>query len=252
MPRPRPRSIRPRSIGATVALTAGCLIPGLVASPAAQAASTSGGVVSFTFDDGRTNQLTNAAPLLKAAGMKGTFFIISDALTWGGSYLTSSQVRQLADAGNEIGNHTKTHANLTKLSASEVRSEFKTSQQKLTSVTGVSPRSCAYPHGAANSTVESVAAEFFHSCRTTDGGTNKSSTDHYRLRAFYVHTSTSASEIRAAVDKAKADKVWLILCYHGVGKVNSSDDVSKDTFAAHVRAVQASGVTVRTVGQVTG
>jgi peptidoglycan/xylan/chitin deacetylase (PgdA/CDA1 family) len=258
MSRLHPRTIRPSTIGAAVALAVGSLASGVVAP--AQAASTgststaatSGATVSFTFDDGKSNQLSNAVPVLDAANMKGTFFIISDALSWGSSYLTPAQVKTIADDGHEIGNHTKTHANLTKLSASGVRTEFSKSQTKITAAAGKAPRTCAYPYGATNSTVRSVAAEFFRGCRTTDGGTNTSSTDSYKLRTFYVHTSTSASQIRAAVDKAAADKVWLILCYHGVGKVSSSDDVSADTFAAHVKTVKASGVQVRTVGQVLG
>jgi len=248
------RTIRPRTIGAAVAVAVAGLASGVGApAQAASMAATSGATVSFTFDDGRANQLTNAVPALDAAGMKGTFFIISDALTWGSSYLTAAQVKALADDGQEVGNHTKTHADLTTLSASGVRTEFTKSQAKLTAAAGgVAPRTCAYPHGSANSTVESVAAEFFRGCRSTDGGTNKPSTDRYRLRTFYVHTSTSAAQIRAAVDKAAADKVWLILCYHGVGKINSSDDVSADTFAAHVKAVKASGVKVRTASQALG
>ncbi len=38
------------------------------------------GMVSLTFDDGWTSQYANALPILKAAGMRGTFFIISNAM----------------------------------------------------------------------------------------------------------------------------------------------------------------------------
>jgi peptidoglycan/xylan/chitin deacetylase (PgdA/CDA1 family) len=259
MPRLHPRTTRPRAIGTAIALTMGALIPGVVTSPASaastsgtasgRAAAASGATVSFTFDDGRTSQYLNAVPLLDAASMKGTFFIISDALTWGPSYLTAGQVRALAAAGHEIGNHTQTHADLSELSVSQVRAEFQKSQAKISSVAGRTPLSCAYPYGATDPTVESVAAEFFRGCRSTDGGMNKRTTDRYRLRTYYVHTSTTAAQIRAAVERATADKAWLILCYHGVGKVSSSDDVSRDTFATHVQAVKASGVKVRTVAQ---
>jgi peptidoglycan/xylan/chitin deacetylase (PgdA/CDA1 family) len=212
------------------------------------------GTVSFTFDDGQMSQYNYARPVLNAAGYKGTFYIISDALTWGGNSMNASQVRQVAGEGHEIGNHSKTHPYLTELSADGIRQEFAQSQAAIASASGVTPRSCAYPYGAYDGDVLSVAAEFFRSCRTTDGGQNSTSTDHYRLAMLYVHTGTTGAMIRAAAEQAKADNTWLILCYHGVGVADGGygDDVDGPTFQAHVDAVRASGVAVKPVGDVIG
>jgi peptidoglycan/xylan/chitin deacetylase (PgdA/CDA1 family) len=210
------------------------------------------GVVSFAFDDGKIGQYTTARPVLNAAGLRGTFFVISDALTWGSTNMNATQVREMAADGHEIGNHTKTHSNLTGMSAAQVDSEFSQSQAALTAASGTTPRACAYPYGASNATVESVAAKYFTGCRGTNGGLNTSGTNRYRLVTYYVHTSTTAADVRAAVDQARSTGAWLILTYHGVGTVGSSDDVTAATFSAHVDAVKASGVTVRTVGQALG
>ncbi len=212
------------------------------------------GTVSFTFDDGKMSQFDFARPALNAAGFQGTFYIISDALTWGSTNMNASQVRQVADEGHEIGNHSKSHPYLNQMTAAALQQEFSASQAAISSATGITPKSCAYPYGAYNSTVTSVAAQYFRSCRTTNGGQNSASADRYTLATYYVHTSTTGAMIRAAVDQAKADGTWLILCYHGVGVADGGygDDVDGPTFQSHIDAVKASGVTVKTVGSVIG
>src|SRR6476646_8795529 len=65
------------------------------------------GLVSFSFDDGQVGHFVNARPALEAAGMRGTFYIISDALGYGPPSMDAAQVRQLAAKGHEIGNHTR-------------------------------------------------------------------------------------------------------------------------------------------------
>jgi peptidoglycan/xylan/chitin deacetylase (PgdA/CDA1 family) len=183
--------------------------------------------------------------------VKATFFIMSDAFTWGSTNMTAAQVRTMISDGHEIGNHTRSHANLTSLSATAARAQFADAQRVIAQQTGVTPKNCAYPYGASNSTVRSIAAEFFTSCRGTSGGQNALGGG-YDLRTFYVTTSTSASAIRTAADAAKANNAWLVLTYHNVGIIESSDDVSTATLQAHVDAVKASGVPIRTVAQVLG
>ncbi len=216
------------------------------------APTSTSGVVSFTFDDGKTNQYAYARPVLNAAGFHGTFFIISDALTWGSSNMNASQARQLAAEGHEIGNHSRDHANLATLSAAGVQQQLADSQAAITSAVGVTPRTCAYPYGTYNSTVTSIAAQFFRACRSTDGGQNSAATDRYKLATLYVRTGTTGADVRAAAEQAKANNTWLILCYHGVGNVGSNDDVSAATFQSHVDAVKAAGVPVKTVFDAAG
>ena len=207
------------------------------------------GMASLTFDDGQLGQFQNAAPVLSSAGLHGTYYIVSDAMGWGGSSMSAAQVRQLADQGNEIGSHTKDHAHLTSLSSAQVDAEFSQSVAAIRSQVGVTPTTCAYPYGDVNATVESIAAKYFAACRGTDAGTNSSNSDALDLRVFYVHTSTTAADVRAAADAAKAAGTWIVFVYHGVGSVGSADDVTAAAFASQVDAVKASGITVRTVAQ---
>jgi hypothetical protein len=130
-----------------------------------------------------------------------------------------------------------------------VEAEFADAQAAIRSKVGVTPTTCAYPYGAHDATVERIAAKYFTACRGTDGGTNGSGADRYGLRTYYVHTSTTAAQVRAAAQAARDAGTWIVFVYHGVGSVGSSDDVTTASLQAQVAAIQATGIPIRTVAQ---
>ncbi|HEY9001640.1 MAG TPA: polysaccharide deacetylase family protein [Mucilaginibacter sp.] len=60
--------------------------------------------IVLTYDDALPSQLDNAAPELKRAGLKATFFLTSDI-----DSLSIPRWRKLAEEGFELGNHTVFH-----------------------------------------------------------------------------------------------------------------------------------------------
>lgn len=81
-------------------------------------ASFPSGIVSINFDDGWKSAFTTGFPILEAAQMPATFYIIS---TYFGkpAYISVPDMLALQSAGEEIGDHTETHPNLTKLSRAD-------------------------------------------------------------------------------------------------------------------------------------
>jgi len=71
--------------------------------------------VALTFDDG-PHPLTTPLLLasLKRAGVKATFFVVSDGLT-----LYPQLARQIVDDGHRLANHSNHHINLTKIESSD-------------------------------------------------------------------------------------------------------------------------------------
>jgi peptidoglycan/xylan/chitin deacetylase (PgdA/CDA1 family) len=67
--------------------------------------------VILTFDDGYRDAYTNAFPLLRSAGLGGTFGIVTD---WVGQpdYANWDQLREMAAAGMEIVSHSASHPDL--------------------------------------------------------------------------------------------------------------------------------------------
>lgn len=103
--------------------------------------------VVVTFDDGYEDMYTSAYPLLKKYGMKGTMYIIVEALGLPG-YLTKEQVKEMADSGYvEIASHTLNHVNLKQSSDAKSLREIVDSKKQLEEITGKPVTGFAYPFG---------------------------------------------------------------------------------------------------------
>ena len=136
--------------------------------------------VALTFDDGFASFATVAAPLIEEHGFTATVFVVSQRV--GGSndwepaggknpilpLMGWGELGRLAEAGFEIGAHTRTHPRLPGLSHERLHDELAGSAEDLQRELGVRPRSFAYPYGAFDAAVESEAAETFPVVCTTE------------------------------------------------------------------------------------
>lgn len=104
--------------------------------------------VLLTFDDGKDNQATAALPALARRGMTGTLFIMSVVLDKPG-WISSDQVRELADLGMTIGAHTWDHQPLPKLrrKADWVR-QLEEPRETLRRLSKQEVDALAYPYGS--------------------------------------------------------------------------------------------------------
>ena len=102
--------------------------------------------VVLTFDDGYKDAYTNAFPLLRSAGLGGTFGIVTD---WVGQpdYVNWDQLREMAAAGMEIASHTTNHPDLGRESDAVVRDQLSRSKGALESQLGVPIAFFIYPAG---------------------------------------------------------------------------------------------------------
>ena len=112
------------------------------------------GLVSINFDDGYQSMYDNGLPILDAAGLRSTQYIITQKVGTD-SYVTLAEVMQMYNNGHEIGVHTRTHPNLTTLTSSEMTDEILGAKQDLISW-GIMPTTLAYPYGGYNPAVEAV------------------------------------------------------------------------------------------------
>lgn len=206
------------------------------------------GLISLTFDDGWANQVTNAAPIMKAANMPGTFYLISGVLG-AGEYMSVAQAKSLQEAGSEIGSHTVSHQNLSILDPAALTRELADSKQALEARFGP-VTSFAYPYGSSNATVQAEVAKYYSSARSTGPGNNvRGNYSRYSLRIGYVLNTTPLATVQGWIDDAKANNSWLILCYHRVADDNAGDlyTTPVSAFRSQIDAVKASGVPVVTV-----
>ncbi len=265
-------------IGA-VALAIAVAVLGLSAVPAQAAAPVT---VSLVFNDGLATQLRNAAPLLDARGLDGTFYVASNWVKSNDAkYMRFYQLDDLYRQGHEIGGMGKDHKNLTATYDSSPAADlaYKRDQvcgdhQALTGW-GYHPVSFAYPAAAENATVQSVVRECGFTSGRVAGGLSASGpvyaepvppANALRLRALTTPAGPASLQTlqNAVLAAGTHGGGWLPLAFNDVC---SSSDASYATCMNGNKPVDAGvlasfldwlgtqsseGVTVRTVRQVMG
>ena len=103
-----------------------------------------GPYIAMTFDDGPHPVLTpRLLDILKARGIKATFFLIGQNAA---EY--PDIVRRIAAEGHEIGNHSWSHPQLTKLSFPSLREEIERTSSTIAEIVGKPPLILRPPYGA--------------------------------------------------------------------------------------------------------
>lgn len=114
-------------------------------------------MIAITFDDGphktNTQEILN---ILSKYNAKATFFMLGQNVE-----RYQNVVKEVANQGHEIGIHTWSHPQLTKLSESEIANEINNTAQAIKSITGIEPWLVRPPYGSLNDTVKSVVPNPF-------------------------------------------------------------------------------------------
>ena len=194
---------------------------------------TNHGLVSINFDDGYQSMYDNGLPILDAAGLKSTQYIITQQVGWD-SYVTLDEVLQMYNNGHEIGVHTRTHPNLTTLTEAQMTDEIVGAKQDIISW-GITPTTLAYPYGGYNPAVERIVQSAgLRGARDSDLGYNSSGVgltfggplDHDTRplvlwsEAAEMDMNTTLSDITSEIDYAAANNLWLIILFHRVDETD--------------------------------
>ena len=100
-------------------------------------------VCSISFDAAWGNEDTQALiDILDHYGVNATFFVVGD---WVDKYPES--VKALSDAGNEVMNHSSSHAHFSTLSTAQILDDVTVCNKKIEAITGVSPTLFRCPYG---------------------------------------------------------------------------------------------------------
>ncbi len=113
-----------------------------------------GKTVALTFDDGPGASTAQIISILHAQDVTATFFNIGE-----NEAARPQQVRDEADLGYMLGNHTWNHPNMTTLSASAQATEMDRATAEQESIAGSAPCAFRPPGGNYNSTTESLAQQ---------------------------------------------------------------------------------------------
>ncbi len=139
--------------------------------------------IILTFDDGYRDNFTNLLPLMKEFGFRGVLFLLGDASAaynfWDAdrgdhydSLMSLVEKRAFVEAGWEIGAHSMTHPDLTRLDAGQARWEIEESRRRLEEDLDTEIVSFAYPGGRVDEPTKRLVkqAGFAFGVSTDTGG----------------------------------------------------------------------------------
>lgn len=115
-------------------------------------------LVALTFDDGPNMTTTNEVlDILEKYGVKASFFLIGVNINDD----SAKAVKRAYDMGCDIGNHSKTHSNMTELTDEEIVDEIKYVDDRIYEITGEYPKYFRPPYIAVNNKMFDLIDETF-------------------------------------------------------------------------------------------
>jgi len=107
--------------------------------------------IALTFDDGPSIRNTEEIlAILKEYDIRATFFVIGE-----NAEAEPERIRKIHEAGHEIGNHTYTHAYISKIEKEALREEILKTENVLKEITGEAP--CVFRPPGGDYDEESLA-----------------------------------------------------------------------------------------------
>ena len=193
--------------------------------------------VSVTFDDGRPSQLDVAVPLMDERGLRGTFYVP----TRQGEALDAYKPWvEVAAAGHEIGNHTKSHictrnfsfrpdgTGLEEMTLEQIETDIVEAETLLRElIPDQTERTFAYPcyqtfvgEGLTRQSYVPVVATHFVAARST--GEHGFFNNPLKIDLHCLNCTSyglrSGLEIIGLVERCFQRGHWICITYHGVEK----------------------------------
>ena len=103
----------------------------------------------ITIDDGNLDNYTNAFPIMQKYGFTGVLYLVGNYIG-AQDYMNVDQVLEMHSAGWEVGSHSMSHLDLTKLEPDALRIEIIDSREMLEEKLGIPVLTFAYPFGFKN------------------------------------------------------------------------------------------------------
>jgi peptidoglycan/xylan/chitin deacetylase (PgdA/CDA1 family) len=147
---------------------------------------------AISIDDGWDDGYTYAFPILQRHGFHATYYVIAGRVGAWKNVLTPAELKALAAAGMEIGDHTLDHVGLPYLSPVGLHVQVATSADLLAAIVGKRPATFAYPSGRYDfAAEEEVQADGFGMAVIEGSGAWESAANRFAVPRVRVSPSTT-------------------------------------------------------------
>ena len=195
-----------------------------------------GGLVTFMCDDGQVTDYTRFYnQVFKPTGTPCSICLVTSRIGTDSKYLTWEQARELKDAGWTVCSHTHNHDYCNKLPISKLE-ETLIKSKELLKENKLDYEYFVIPYGESNNDVINYARKHYKAIvhtggRFTDGSTNTSGgskkdyvDNYYLYRRSTGEYGRTLDEMKADVDYANANDLWLIFIAHSWDTFYETED----------------------------
>ena len=209
------------------------------------------GIISFVFDDGYSEIMSEVLPMFEKHGISTTVAV--PIATEDVAIKENSSIPSLEDwkkycstNNHELAAHGKNHVPLSNLSEEQISEELKESKEKTNANTLI------YPGGSFNARVKKITSDYFSSARTTKRGFETlPPKDFFELHTFNAtQKNFSFWKWHLWALRALAENKWLIETYHHVNHPDKIHSVPLKELEAHIKFIKHLPIRIATIGQI--
>ena len=169
--------------------------------------------ISYTFDDGCSNQFAIAIPMFNEFDFKLTLFIVTD---WDPNW---ADLQKAASQGHEVASHTITHPYLNQIDIEQQKIELESSKEIINA--NIKNNQCltlAYPYCRAGD--ESLCKKYYIAIRACQGFVEKSTPNDFLNISSIICGNLGAlkttEDFSKKFEDTKKSNGWCVLLFHGI------------------------------------
>ena len=192
--------------------------------------------ISYTFDDGCSNQLAKAVPMFDKYGFKLTLFTVT---SWNPNWV---KLQEAADEGHEIASHTVHHVKMGELDRTQQKNEIVNSIDAINSnINGYKCLTLAYPNCVTGN--EKLVSEYFIAARGCQGYIEKSTPEDFMNVSSIICGSLGAIKTKAdfvsQFESAAKSSGWCVLLLHGIDDDGGYSPLPSDELRSSLEYLQS-------------
>ena len=192
--------------------------------------------ISYTFDDGCSNQFAIAIPMFNEFDFKLTLFIVTD---WDPNW---ADLQKAASQGHEVASHTITHPYLDQISIERQKIELESSKEIINSnIKGKQCLTLAYPYCRAGD--ESLCKQYYIAIRACQGFVEKSTPNDFLNISSIVCGNLGAlkttEDFSKKFEDTKESNGWCVLLFHGIDEDGGYSPIPSKTLRESLEYLDA-------------